>query len=236
MKIARYTLLILPCLFLINLLTYFLIGKQSLRERNVSEMLKSNFENPYDLELEFQLISNLQTDSIFTIQNKIYPVFQIYIDEAGNEKIDDNANEIWKREDFRFDENTVNKILNADLGFIYETNPDSAYELLNENFNLLLDSVSDSINALPFGGKIYSDCEYYYLYKDVTCIIFGNMVISFGEEIKVLKPMYVEQLLDVITVGSDFWIDRREKLIWLFYRWVQIDWIEGNGLGGDITS
>ncbi|MBR9919046.1 hypothetical protein GYB29_15570 [bacterium] len=199
-------------------------------------MIKSEFENPYDLKLEFQLISNLKTDSIFTFQNKTYPVFQINIDEDGNVKIDDNANEVWNREEFRFDVKTVNKILNTDLDLIQKTSPDSAYDLLNENFKILLDSAADSINTLPFEGKIYGDCEYYYLFKDVNCVVFGNTVVSFGEELKVLTPMYAEQQLDVITVGSDVWLFREEKLIWLFYKWVQIDWIDGNGLGGDVTS
>lgn len=62
------------------------------------------------------------------------------------------------------------------------------------------------------------------------------MVISLDEEIIDLYLWYVEQELFVITVGSDVWLFREEKLIWLFYRWVQIDWIDGNGLGGDIAS
>ncbi|MEQ9091352.1 MAG: hypothetical protein RIE52_09695 [Balneola sp.] len=236
MKIIRISLLVLLCLVLLNLITYFLIGKQSLRERNISVMMKTEFENVYDLELEFYLISNLKADLIFNYQNKTYPVYQIHVDKEGNDKFDGNANGVWKREEFRFDVNTVNKILNTDLDSIHQSSSDSTYTLLNNNFNLLLDSAPDSIRTLPFEGKIYRDCEYYYLYKHINCFIIGNTVISFEEGLKVSKPMYVKQHLFVNTVGSDFHFYREEKLIWLFYKWVQIDWIDGNGLGGDATK
>ncbi|OAN60732.1 hypothetical protein A8B79_09430 [Balneola sp. EhC07] len=236
MKVIRYTLLILLSLLLLNLITYFLIGKKSLRERNISEMMKTEFENPYDLKLEFQLVSDLQLDSTFKFQNKKYPVFQTFIDKNGKRDFETNSSEVIKQEKFTLDLSAVNKILNTDLDSINKISPENTYTLLNEYFKQIVDSVSDSIEALPFRGKIGGNCEYYEFSKEVHCIVFGNRVISFDEEIIDLYPWYVEQELFVIAVGSDVWLFREEKLIWLFYKWVQIDWIDGNGLGGDDPS
>tara|TARA_R110002124_G_C8947186_1_gene513098 strand:- start:2450 stop:2662 length:213 start_codon:yes stop_codon:yes gene_type:complete len=67
-------------------------------------------------------------------------------------------------------------------------------------------------------------------------MVSWNEIIILSEEILSSSIFFKEQELAVQTVGSDFHFSRKEKLIWLFYRWVQIDWINGNGLGGDIPS
>ncbi len=52
-----------------------MIGKQSLQERNVSQMLKTDIENWYDLELTYVILSNQNLDSELKLNKITYPVF-----------------------------------------------------------------------------------------------------------------------------------------------------------------
>ncbi|MBR9919047.1 hypothetical protein GYB29_15575, partial [bacterium] len=101
MKVIRYTLLILLSLVLLNLITYFLIGKQSLRERNVSEMMKTEFSNEHNVDVEYYLMSELKDTSSFIFNGESYPTFLINTeDEIEKRKYTDSL-DLW--EEFTID-------------------------------------------------------------------------------------------------------------------------------------
>ena len=75
MKLLKYTLIGIVVLLGLNLLTFYLFGKQSLRERNVKVILgDSNLKNEME-RLAFPLQSNLELEDSITIRDKLYPVF-----------------------------------------------------------------------------------------------------------------------------------------------------------------
>lgn len=73
MKYFKYILVGLISLLVLNLLTFYLFGKQSLRDRNVEEMIKeieeNNFQNS-EFDYAYTLISTLDLNEMFFIKQK----------------------------------------------------------------------------------------------------------------------------------------------------------------------
>lgn len=235
MKIVRYTLLILLSLLLLNLITYFLFGKQSLRERNVSEMMKTEFPNKHNVGVEYYLLSELRDTSRLIIDGKSYPTFIIDTeDEIKRQKYVDSV-EIWK--EFTVDLEIAESLLSMNLDSIYTSDSlpkdPSIYDFI---FRELAKASIDSIAFINENPRFDGTCDYSVYLNQFECFVVGNYIFGLFEEFETLLPLYSHQFLNFWPDGLDFSWEREEKLIWLFYRWVQIDWIDGNGLGGDIPS
>lgn len=241
MKITRYTFLIILCFFLINLLTYFLIGKQSLRERNVSEMMKTEVENWDELELTFVLRSNQDLNSELKINNVTYPVtsFEAFKEEGFIDSVDAKIR-------FWLNENEADSLFKTNLDslhLIYSEKGwqrDQYFEItLFRNPYFIEYIASLSQENFSTDQKLGGWCEYHKSEDrtgSIRCMILWKEFILLSEDIKSSRIFFTEQNIAVNTYRSEYDFSREEKLIWLFYRWVQIDWIDGNGLGGDTPS
>ncbi len=235
MKVIRYTLLILLSLVLINLITYFLIGKQSLRERNISEMMKTEFSNEHNVDVEYYLMSELKDTSSFIFNGESYPTFLINTeDEIEKRKYTDSL-DLW--EEFTLDMALAESIISLNLDSIYTSDSlpkdPSTYDFIfRELVKASMDSIPFSNKSPRFDGRCNYN-KYLYLFN---CVVIGNYIFGLVEEIIQIKPLYSHQLLSFWLNDSHVYWEREEKLIWLFYKWVQIDWIDGNGLGGDDPS
>ena len=242
MKLIRYTLLILLSLVLLNLITYFLIGKKSLRERNISEMMKTDVENWFELELTYVVLSNQNLDSELVVNKVYYPVIS-----SEDFKAKDSIDALDTRVRFSLSSNKADSIFKTNLDSLHRIHPVdqnsmnspslSSYLFNNSSFRNF--AISQSKRDFSIDKKMGGWCEYLQSENHkgfILCMVSWNEVIILEEEIKSTSTFYIEQEITVQTYGSDFSYEREEKLIWLFYHWVQIDWIDGNGLGGDVPS
>ena len=230
MKVIRYTLLILLSLVLLNLVTYFTIGKQSLRERNVSEMMNTNLYLADHTNSVFPLISNLNLDSKHKLNGYEYPVFSLreYYDENGLVK--KYSDSILNMNHILIEKDKVESILNINFELFDDSEIDS---LLAKNFENLLRKIQDSLSLNLKNESLKGDCTYH---KTIRCRTYNKWSNFLFEEIKAENLFYTHQYLEFKLFPDHVSSYREEKLIWLFYRWVQIDWIDGNGLGGDTTK
>ena len=230
MKIVRYTLLIIFSLVLLNLITYFLIGKQSLRERNVSEMVNTNLYFVDHNNSVFPLISNLYLDSEYVLNGYKYPIFSIEESSDSNGIVDQYSDSLLNMQYFSIDKDEVEILLNTNFEDYEDWKIDS---VVSENYMTLIYSVKDSLITLSKNGSFSGDCEYS---LHIVCRVYEKWSNFLYEEIKVDKLLYVHQRLKFKLYPDHISYYREEKLIWIFYKWVQIEWIDGNGLGGDIPS
>ena len=230
MKVIRYTLLILLCLFLINLLSYFLFGKQSLRERNVSEMMKTNFYFVDHNNSVFPLISNLNLDDGYILNGYKYPVFTLEEFSDSNSIVDKYSDSLLNMQYFSIDKKEAETLLNTNFEAYEDWKIDS---IVSENFMTLISSVEDSLVTLPKNQTYSGDCANYF---QIVCRVYEKWPNFLYEEIKADKLFYIHQYLEFKLYLDHVSSYREEKLLWLFYKWVQIDWIDGNGLGGDDPS
>ncbi|MEQ9266132.1 MAG: hypothetical protein RLN81_12965 [Balneolaceae bacterium] len=205
-------------------------------------MLKTDVENWRDLELTYHIISNLELDSSLKLKGITYPVFSI--DEYRGSGFDEYIDTIEKRSNFSVDIQTANSILNTNLDSLYLTDynygtSDKVDSILFSGYLQIAYALAESKISFPIDSKIGGWCEY--LRGDnslsfLRCSIFGNTIVSLWEENITCYPLFVKQELIVHTKGSDFQFFREEKVIWLFFKWIQIQWIDGNGLGDDVPS
>lgn len=230
MKIVRYTLLIILSLVLLNLITYFLIGKQSLRERNLSEMTNTEFYFVNHDNSVFPLISNLNLGSKYVFNGYEYPVFYIAESSDSISTIRNYSDSLLSMQYISLDIEEAETLLSIKFEDFEIHEIDS---LVSENYMTLINSVKDSLVTLPKLESYRADCGFYF---HIRCRVYQKWSNHLYEEIKVTKLFYVHQLLEFKLFLNHTPDYREEKLIWLFYRWVQIKWISGNGLGSDATS
>lgn len=244
MKIIKYVLITLVSLLTLNLLTFYLFGKKALTDRNVSQMIKTDVENWYDLELAYNIISNLELDSSIELKGVIYPVFSI--DEYLGSDFDNYINTTHEKIKFIIDSQTADSILNVNLDSLYLANFDNDFGYSTKVNSFLFNepgfiayALSKSEAPFPLDSSIGGWCEY--RRQDISsgllrCLIVTNTIILLSEDIKTYSIMFAEQELRAFTNESDFQFFRDEKVIWFFFKWIQIEWIDGNGLGDDLSS
>ncbi|MFY0699006.1 MAG: hypothetical protein JXR11_14195 [Balneola sp.] len=219
-----------------------MIGKKSLRERNISEMMKTDVENWYELELTYVVLSNQNLDSELKLNKVYYPVIS-----SEDFKTQNTIDSLDTRVRFSLSSNKADSIFKSNIDSLYQTYPEESYSTHSPSFSFSLFNnslfryfaISQSKRDFSIDKKAGGWCEYLKSENHkgyLRCMVSWNEIIILEEDIKSSTTFYTEQKLTVQTVGSDFWYDREEKLVWLFYKWMQIDWIDGNGLGGDDPS
>ena len=240
MKIFKAFLLVLISLLLVNFITYSIWGKASLRSRNIDEIMALGFENYFNLDQEYMMWSDMDYRDSFTLDGQIYPVFNI--DNTGD---NNDIDEILKSDayvdstlfykGFKIHRDTVNALLGINLNSLP---PESAETILEENFDILLNSMPDSLDLVPETSTFRGNCEDYSTFNEtienVDCFVDAIDLQVLIEDIYDWKPFYVQQEINAWTYGSDFdGMYRVEQLVWLFFTWVQIELVDGNGLDGD---
>lgn len=235
MKVIRYTLLILLSLLLLNLITYFLIGKQSLRERNISELNKEKIGDFFELDPTYTLISSLNTGkSNFEFKNEYYPVFKLSSFVESDSEFEKFADSVINWQRFNLDVNKVNDLIGTNLDSLESLKMYQAVDsLLDKHYRDIVFLASDSYPNLPIGKKFNGYCS---LYENIECVTYEGWVIILAEEVYFYSLFFADQKILLGYWGEHYEVYREEKLIWLFYRWVQIDWVDGNGLAGDQTE
>lgn len=230
MKILKYILIGTTLLLALNLLTFYLFGKQSLRDRNVSEMMKTDFENWDNLKLEFHLVSNLTLNPEIEVNKIKYPV--IDINDFGESLYDDFIDSVNTAVRFKLNSDEADSIFKTNLdslhltyvdGYYSESTNLSPYLFNNIHFINYINSISRK--EMPTKTKLGGWCEYMIFENNsklLYCLVQWNTIIILWEEID-MYPMIAEQELAVQTYGSDFEFTSEEKLIWLLYHWVQIE-------------
>lgn len=216
---------------LLNTITYYAFGEENLRKRNLNEILSNGFENWHEVEWEYVLVSNLDSKKSFTLNDKIYPVFD---HEEYSESIGEYADSIFFIKRFRPSKDQIDTLFNVNFDSLYSIDDFSADSLIYTSFESILFSMPDSLDLIPSNGKFDGDCEYYGPSIFVDCIVVGNMIAIPYEDIRIHYPMFIEQEIIAYTYGSDFYGEFRvERLVWILFTWVQVDWVDGNGLNGD---
>lgn len=229
MKILKYILIGITLLLGLNLLTFYLFGKQSLRDRNVEEIIRTEIINEEQVKLEYYLISELNDTSSIIVDGKLYPTFIIGTEYENKLSRYIDSVDQWK--EFTVDLESAELILGVNLDSIFISDPLNQYPSYDFIFRELTKAAADSILFLENSTGFSGTCDYYL--EQFDCIVIGKYVFAFIEEFETLIPLYSHQQISLMLDGSHIHWEREEKLIWLFYKWIQIEWVDGNGLGGD---
>ncbi|MEP1306848.1 MAG: hypothetical protein ABJK11_06135 [Balneola sp.] len=217
MKFIRYTLLILLCAFLLNLITFLIFGEKVLRERNLSEFKKEKIGSVFKVNPTYSLISNLNTgESNFEFKNRQYPIFKLsnFVENDNDFEVFADSVINWQR--FTLPVNNVNNLLGTNLDSLEALRMfHDVDSLLDRYYRDIVFFASDSLSNLTIENDFNGYCN---LYDNISCDVYEGWVIILAEEVYFHSLFFADQKILLGYWGEHYETDRVEKLIWLFDR------------------
>jgi len=236
MKTLLRIFLVLLTLILMNYLTFLIFGKQTLRDRNLTELKKQKVGTYRNMPPTYSLLSNQNfRKKRFQFRGSEYPVFQI--SDINDDEYPDFRtfiDSVINHQSFDLEVSIVSNIVGTNLDSLDSNNEYKKVDsILDKYYKDIILYASDSLSNLPVDKQFDGYCS---LYKYISCYTNEGWITILGEEVYYHSLFFADQKLLYGYLGESYEEYREEKMVWLYYKWIQFEWVDGNGLAGDKTE